>query len=78
MASGIYGFILTLSWWGVFNSYQLSVISYQLSVSSLGLSPPPRAQKALVAGLNPPSYAGVTVHCSLFTVLIAIAPILSN
>ncbi len=35
----------------------LTVISYQLSVLSLGLSPPPIGPKALVAGLNPPPYA---------------------
>jgi hypothetical protein len=48
-----------------FNSYQLSVISYQFHPQ--GLSPPPIGSKALVAGLNPPPYAWYCVgSCSLF------------
>ncbi|BAY48797.1 hypothetical protein SAMD00079811_64230 [Scytonema sp. HK-05] len=51
-----------------FNSYQLPVISYQFHPQ--GLSPPLRAPKALVAGLNPPPARWR--HWSLFTVLISI------
>jgi hypothetical protein len=52
-----------------FNSYQLSVISYQLSVSSAGFKSPTNWTESVGGGFKSPTIRLVTVYCSLFTVL---------